>query len=88
MQAYAKEKTVARGAILEIFFKLAYYYMSTKSTENSSFDSIESAIADIAAGKMVIVTDDESRENEGDLVMAASKVTAELLIKCFFTHVG
>ena len=29
------------------------------------------------AGKMVIVTDDESRENEGDLVMAASKVTAE-----------
>ena len=51
--------------------------MSTKSTENSSFDSIDSAVADIAAGKMVIVTDDESRENEGDLVMAASKVTAE-----------
>ena len=51
--------------------------MSTKIKEDSPFDSIESAISDIAAGKMVIVTDDESRENEGDLVMAASKVTAE-----------
>ena len=41
------------------------------------FDSVESAIADIAAGKLVIVTDDESRENEGDLIMAASKATPE-----------
>ena len=53
------------------------FTMTTKTNEENSFDSIESAIADIAAGKMVIVTDDESRENEGDLVMAASKVTAE-----------
>lgn len=41
------------------------------------FDSVESAIADVAAGKLVIVTDDESRENEGDLIMAASKATPE-----------
>jgi len=41
------------------------------------FDSVESAIRDIADGKMVIVTDDESRENEGDLVMAASKATPQ-----------
>ena len=41
------------------------------------FDTIEEALADIAAGKLVIVTDDENRENEGDLVMAASKVTPE-----------
>jgi 3,4-dihydroxy 2-butanone 4-phosphate synthase / GTP cyclohydrolase II len=41
----------------------------------TAFDSIESAIADIRAGKMVIVMDDEDRENEGDLVMAAEKVT-------------
>ena len=41
------------------------------------FDSIESAIQDIAAGKLVIVTDDEDRENEGDLIMAASKATPE-----------
>jgi 3,4-dihydroxy 2-butanone 4-phosphate synthase / GTP cyclohydrolase II len=39
------------------------------------FDSIEAAIADIRAGKMVVVLDDEDRENEGDLVMAAQMVT-------------
>ena len=42
-----------------------------------SFDSVEDAIADIAAGRMVIVADDEDRENEGDLVMAAEKVSSE-----------
>ncbi len=41
------------------------------------FDTIEEAIADIAAGRLVIVTDDEQRENEGDLVMAAAKATPE-----------
>jgi 3,4-dihydroxy 2-butanone 4-phosphate synthase/GTP cyclohydrolase II len=41
------------------------------------FDPVESAIQDIADGKLVIVTDDENRENEGDLVMAASKATPE-----------
>jgi 3,4-dihydroxy 2-butanone 4-phosphate synthase/GTP cyclohydrolase II len=41
------------------------------------FDSVEAAIQDIADGKLVIVTDDEGRENEGDLIMAASKVTPE-----------
>ena len=41
----------------------------------TQFDSIESVIEDIRKGKMVIVVDDEDRENEGDLVMAAEKVT-------------
>lgn len=40
-------------------------------------DKIESAIKDIKAGKIVVVVDDEDRENEGDLVMAANKVTAK-----------
>src|SRR3990170_1609278 len=40
-------------------------------------DKIEDAIADIRAGKMVIVVDDEDRENEGDLIVAAEKATAE-----------
>ena len=40
------------------------------------FDSIEDVIKDIRAGRMVVVTDDEDRENEGDLVMAAEKITA------------
>ncbi len=47
------------------------------ASETSPFDSVESVIADIAAGRLVIVTDDESRENEGDLIMAASKATPE-----------
>ncbi|MDI3311617.1 MAG: bifunctional 3,4-dihydroxy-2-butanone-4-phosphate synthase/GTP cyclohydrolase II [Thermoanaerobacterium sp.] len=41
------------------------------------FDTIESAIEDIKNGKMVIVVDDEDRENEGDLLMAAEKVTSD-----------
>ncbi|MEO8480609.1 MAG: bifunctional 3,4-dihydroxy-2-butanone-4-phosphate synthase/GTP cyclohydrolase II [Acidobacteriota bacterium] len=41
------------------------------------FAPVEDAIAAIRAGKMIIVVDDEDRENEGDLTMAASKVTSE-----------
>lgn len=40
-------------------------------------NSIEEILADIAAGRMVIMMDDEDRENEGDLIMAAEKVTPE-----------
>ena len=47
------------------------------AVSKSAFDSIESVLKDVRAGKMVIVTDDAERENEGDLVMAASKVTPE-----------
>ena len=43
------------------------------------FDDIERAIAAIAAGKAVIVVDDEDRENEGDLIFAAEKATPELV---------
>jgi len=41
------------------------------------FNTIEEAMEDIKAGKMIIVVDDEDRENEGDLLMAAEKVTAD-----------
>ena len=41
--------------------------------------SVEAAIADIRAGKMVILVDDEDRENEGDLCVAAEKVTPEAI---------
>jgi len=44
---------------------------------DTSLNSIEDIIADMRAGKMVIIMDDEDRENEGDLVMAASRVRAE-----------
>lgn len=42
-------------------------------------DSVESVIADIRAGRMVIVTDDEDRENEGDLICAAESITPEMV---------
>ncbi len=42
-------------------------------------NTIEESLEDIAAGKMVILVDDEDRENEGDLCMAAEKVTAEAI---------
>jgi 3,4-dihydroxy 2-butanone 4-phosphate synthase/GTP cyclohydrolase II len=41
------------------------------------FDSIESILSDLRAGKMVIVIDDADRENEGDLIMAAERATPE-----------
>lgn len=50
----------------------------------SPFDPVEAAIQDIADGKMVIVTDDAQRENEGDLIMAGARATPEavnLMIK-------
>lgn len=42
-------------------------------------DSIESAIEDIKAGKLVIVVDDEDRENEGDFIIASSHITPEVV---------
>jgi 3,4-dihydroxy 2-butanone 4-phosphate synthase/GTP cyclohydrolase II len=42
-------------------------------------DTVERAIADIAAGKAVVVVDDEGRENEGDIIFAAAKATPELM---------
>jgi 3,4-dihydroxy 2-butanone 4-phosphate synthase/GTP cyclohydrolase II len=50
---------------------------SNKGIKSSAFDSIADVIEEIRRGRMVIVTDDEDRENEGDLVMAASKVTPQ-----------
>ncbi|MGB7605140.1 MAG: bifunctional 3,4-dihydroxy-2-butanone-4-phosphate synthase/GTP cyclohydrolase II [Lutisporaceae bacterium] len=45
----------------------------------TSFNTIEEAIEDIKAGKMIVVVDDEDRENEGDLLMAAEKATPEAI---------
>jgi 3,4-dihydroxy 2-butanone 4-phosphate synthase/GTP cyclohydrolase II len=45
----------------------------------SAFANIDRAVADVAAGRPVIVVDDEDRENEGDLIFAAARATPELL---------
>ena len=42
-------------------------------------DTIESVLADLKKGKMVVVVDDAQRENEGDLIMAAEHVTPEAI---------
>jgi 3,4-dihydroxy 2-butanone 4-phosphate synthase/GTP cyclohydrolase II len=53
--------------------------MIAKTKETLQFDAIDDVASDIAKGRIVIVTDDADRENEGDLVMAAEKVTPEAI---------
>ncbi|MEU6576471.1 bifunctional 3,4-dihydroxy-2-butanone-4-phosphate synthase/GTP cyclohydrolase II [Streptomyces sp. NPDC046805] len=48
-------------------------------SEDIALDPVEQAVADIAAGRPIVVVDDEDRENEGDLVIAAEKVTPEIV---------
>jgi excisionase family DNA binding protein len=48
-----------------------------RKEQRMQFDTVEAAIRAIAEGEMVIVVDDDDRENEGDLVMAASKATQQ-----------
>ena len=47
--------------------------------DGEPFSSVEDAVRDVQEGKFVIVVDDEDRENEGDLTLAASKVTPEAI---------
>jgi len=51
--------------------------MNKPEDKNLSFDTIEAAIEDYRQGKILIVVDDEDRENEGDFILAAEKVTPE-----------
>ncbi|MDO5508411.1 MAG: 3,4-dihydroxy-2-butanone-4-phosphate synthase, partial [Corynebacterium casei] len=53
--------------------------MSAPGNNAVRLDSVEDAIADIAAGKAVVVVDNEDRENEGDLIFAAELATPELV---------
>lgn len=53
--------------------------MSTATKENIRLNTIEEAIEDIRNGKVVIVVDDEDRENEGDFIAAAEMVTPEMI---------
>jgi 3,4-dihydroxy 2-butanone 4-phosphate synthase/GTP cyclohydrolase II len=53
--------------------------MSLRAPRSPHLVSIEEAIAEIRAGRMIILMDDEDRENEGDLCMAAEKVTPEAI---------
>src|SRR5690349_23300460 len=48
-------------------------------TPSSPFCNVPAALEEIRAGRMIVVVDDEDRENEGDLTMAAEKVTPEAI---------
>ena len=52
---------------------------------NFKLNSIEEAVEDIKKGKVIIVVDDENRENEGDFIAAAEKITPEM-INFMITH--
>ncbi|MFD5899325.1 MULTISPECIES: bifunctional 3,4-dihydroxy-2-butanone-4-phosphate synthase/GTP cyclohydrolase II [unclassified Streptomyces] len=54
-------------------------WYSTDNIEDFALDPVERAVMDIAAGRPVVVVDDEDRENEGDLVIAAEKATPEIV---------
>src|SRR6202022_2916998 len=51
--------------------------MIAGGAEGIQFDTIDDVVKDVAQGRIVIVTDDADRENEGDLVMAAERVTPD-----------
>ena len=46
------------------------------------FDTVEKALVDFAKGKPIVVVDDESRENEGDIIISASLATPDLVNFC------
>ncbi len=50
-----------------------------KTNELRPLDTIESALNELRSGRMIIVVDDEDRENEGDFIMAADMVTPEAI---------
>ncbi|TXE19733.1 3,4-dihydroxy-2-butanone-4-phosphate synthase [Psychroserpens burtonensis] len=52
---------------------------TTQSTSKTKLNTIEDAIQDIKQGKVIIVVDDENRENEGDFLAASSKITPETI---------
>ena len=53
--------------------------LSSKQNNSIQLDCIEDAITDIKAGKVIIVVDDENRENEGDFIAAADSITPEII---------
>ena len=73
-------RAITRGAVSPQDFNVnaaGTNIMPDKKT--SLLDSVEEAVAAIAAGEMVVVVDDDDRENEGDLICAADKITPEMV---------
>jgi 3,4-dihydroxy 2-butanone 4-phosphate synthase/GTP cyclohydrolase II len=73
------EKESRAGLARKIFMAEEHEKAQGTDETQNVFDPVEEVLAEIAAGRMVIITDDEDRENEGDLVMAAEKITPEAI---------
>jgi hypothetical protein len=72
--------SVQYGKVGTLFFFLTCTY---ESSEDFVFDSVATAVAALKRGELLVVMDDETRENEGDLLMAAEFATPEkVCIKC------
>lgn len=61
------------------YLPAAHFYFTRTMTPPIQLNTIEEALEDIRAGKVIIVVDDEDRENEGDFVCAAETVTPEII---------
>src|SRR5258708_23568896 len=65
---------------LYFFTSLPNYFYPFPMRENSKmFATVEEAVEEIRQGRMVVLVDDEDRENEGDLAMAAEKITPDAI---------
>jgi 3,4-dihydroxy 2-butanone 4-phosphate synthase / GTP cyclohydrolase II len=72
---FAMPQTPALAEVLGVATEI----IGALATEGSAFASIEAAISELRAGRMIVVVDDEDRENEGDLMMAAEVVTPDAI---------
>jgi 3,4-dihydroxy-2-butanone 4-phosphate synthase/GTP cyclohydrolase II len=76
--AYLRAKKQKMGHVLSLRQHNGTGYVEDAQANDSfEFASIEAAIGDLRAGRMIVVVDDEDRENEGDLVVAAEMITPE-----------
>jgi hypothetical protein len=74
MHAASSRPTDYQGGSVSL---VSLLIMASTSSSAVHFDSIDDTVADIKAGKFVIVLDDENRENEGDLIISAQSITSK-----------
>jgi 3,4-dihydroxy 2-butanone 4-phosphate synthase/GTP cyclohydrolase II len=65
--------------MFETFEDLDISWMADASADAGYFASIDDALAELRAGRMIVIVDDEDRENEGDVMIAAETITAEAI---------
>ncbi len=64
---------------MQLYYRFSKIIVEAPQTNGFKFDSIDAALADIKAGRAVVVVDDENRENEGDLICAAQFATPDMV---------